>query len=332
MRITSEDLAHLIPVEDIPGVIESALVGSQLLPLMTRLPNMASKTAQMSVASALPVTFWQGTNIALKRLTKEKWEGKNLVANEIAVIIPIAINDLRDANIDILAKVKDAIKAQAGLLIDQTILNGEGGSLPTGFPEGLIKQATTKGYFINETSDRYADIDKAMKYVEKNGYRVTGLIGGVELDSMFRNLRDSTGQPIQNTQITSLPRVLLENGAWDPSKASLIAGALKECVWATRQDLEFTVLDQAVITDPDNPSVILYNLAQQDMIAIRATLRFAWQIPNPVNQINQVGGARLPLALVVPVASGLTEGVTLFLEPGAATTFEGSQLDRKSVV
>ena len=139
-----------------------------------------------------------------------------------------------------------------------------------------------------------------MKKVEESGYNVTGLIGGVGLKGKFRMLTDTTGQPIKGTEIDSLPKAFLDNGAWDKTKSILIAGDFSQAVYAIRQDVTYKVLTEAVIQDPSNGD-ILYNLAQDDMVALRVVMRLGWEIPNPVNALNETT-KRFPFANLKPKA------------------------------
>ena len=58
------------------------------------------------------------------------------------------------------------------------------------------------------------------------------------------------------------------------------------------QDLRYKLLDQAVITDDDG--AMIYNLPQQDMLALRVMARFAFATARP----DQPPGRRLPFALL----------------------------------
>jgi hypothetical protein len=65
-----------------------------------------------------------------------------------------------------------------------------------------------------------------------------------------------------------------------------------------RQDITFKILDQAVITDAGG--LVIYNLPQQDMVALRAVIRLGFALPNPINRVNQTAGTRLAFSALVP--------------------------------
>ena len=80
----------------------------------------------------------------------------------------------------------------------------------------------------------------------------------------------------------------------------LISGDWTQLVYAMRQDITYKVLDQAVIQDAAGN--IVYNLAQQDMVAMRCVMRLGWNVPNPINQIQPTEASRYPFALLLPAA------------------------------
>ena len=70
-------------------------------------------------------------------------------------------------------------------------------------------------------------------------------------------------------------------------------------IYAIRKDITWKILDQAIIQDPDTGE-ILYNLAQQDMVALRAVMRLAWQVPNPISRLKPDESERYPFAILGP--------------------------------
>ena len=56
------------------------------------------------------------------------------------------------------------------------------------------------------------------------------------------------------------------------------------------------MLDQAVIQDAAGNTI--YNLAQQDMIALRAVMRLGFALPNPINRLQPTEASRAPFAVL----------------------------------
>jgi HK97 family phage major capsid protein len=147
--------------------------------------------------------------------------------------------------------------------------------------------------------------------VENDGYLVNGAAGYITMKALLRACRDAvTGQPIfqgdpsqkMGYTVDGVPFLFSLNGGWDPTAALLIAGDWDQAVWSIRQDVTFKILDQAVLTDENYQ--ITHNLAQEDMIALRITFRFGWQLPNPVNRMEGDDTLRYPFGILVPGGSG----------------------------
>ena len=56
------------------------------------------------------------------------------------------------------------------------------------------------------------------------------------------------------------------------------------------------MLAESTLVDPATGTP-LYNLGQQDMVALRFTMRIGYQLPNPVNRVG--GASAYPFALIV---------------------------------
>ena len=68
----------------------------------------------------------------------------------------------------------------------------------------------------------------------------------------------------------------------------------RSLVYAFREEMELRLLREATLTDGTNT----YNLAQQDMIAFRFTMRLGIAVPNPVNRVNGTAATRYPFATI----------------------------------
>lgn len=300
-KIDRTDVDALIETQVANEIFEGVVRDSKALSMFKRLPNMTSDKTKLRILDSLPIAYFVDETVdnGRKNLTKMAWANKYINAAEIAVIVPIKENDLADADIDIWAQVRPRLVEAFGRKIDDAILNGVG--KPTDWRKGLIPSIVDAGANITETGHLYSDINDVMTKVEESGYNVTGLVGGVGLKGKFRMMTDTTGQPLNTTEIGSLNRTFLDNGTWDKTKATLIAGDFTQAVYAIRNDITYKVLTEAVIQDPSTGE-ILYNLAQDDMVALRVTMRLGWEIPNPVNAENETA-TRFPFAALVPEGS-----------------------------
>ena len=301
--ITKNDVSALIDEQVVGEIFEGAQKESKVLSMFRRLPNMSSDKTKLRVSDALPVAYFvdESTNNGRKNLTKAAWKNVFLTAEEIAVIVPIKENLLNDASVDLWAEIRPQLTSAIAKTIDAAVFKGEGA--PASWGEGIIPQIIAKGKTVTETGKLYEDINSVMVEVEESGYDVNALLGGVGLKGKFRMMVDNTGQPLNTTEIGSLRREYLDNGSWDKETATLIAGDFNQAVYAIRNDVDYKVLTEAVIQDPSDGS-ILYNLAQEDMVALRVTFRMGYAIPNPVNALDGTE-TRYPFAALVPEETSL---------------------------
>lgn len=300
--IVRNDVDALIETQVANEIFEGTIRQSKALSMFKRLPNATSDKTKLRVLDSLPVAYFvdETQNNGRKNITKMAWDKKFINIAELAVIVPIKENLLNDTSIDIWAQVKPRVEEAFAKKIDNAMFFGV--DKPTDWRAGLVPSITTVGAEVTETNNGlYSDINDAMVKVEESGYNVNGILGGTGLKGKFRMMLDTTGQPLNTTEIGSVRREFMDNGVWDKTKSTLIVGDFSQAVYAIRQDITYKVLTEAVIQDPSDGS-ILYNLAQDDMVALRVVMRLGWEIPNPVNAENETA-TRFPFASLKPQGS-----------------------------
>ena len=149
-----------------------------------------------------------------------------------------------------------------------------------------------------------------MSLVEASDYDANAVVANYAAKSAFRNMVDSTGQPLANTEIGSLAREFVSNGAWDSTLAKALVGDLKQIYYAIRQEITVDVLTEGTITNPSDATET-YNLGQQRMIAIMLTMRMGWEIPNPVSAYNEGNASAFPFAIIQATNSNTEPACTL---------------------
>lgn len=324
MQITRSNVEALFEPDLITEIIEGVVAQSAVLSRFRRLPNMSTNKTKMRVLDALPMAYWvdADTNNGRKKLTKMAWDNKYITAEELAVIVPIKEDLLADADYDLWGDIRPRIVEAIHKKIDDAVITGT--DKPKGFRTDLLTSILNAGANVPYTADQtlYSAVNDAMAKVEESGYNVTGVIGGVDVKSKFRMMLDTNGQPIAGTEIGDLVKnaVYVSTGAWDKSKSRLIVGDFTQAVYSIRQDVTYKLLDQAVIQDPATGD-ILYNLAQDDMVALRVVMRLGWEIPNPINALSPDEATRFPFASLDPqTASTLTtQTVTITVKDNQGT-------------
>ena len=325
--ITRSNAEALFEPQVMREIIEGVVKQSKAMQMFRRLPNMTTNKTKMRVLDALPMTYWVDADKdnGRKKLTKVAWDNKYITAEELAVIVPIKEDVLDDADYDIWADVRPRIVEAMGKAFDEAVFTGK--NKPKGFRADLLTSIRNAGATITPGAKKlYELINEAMVKVEESGYNPTGIVGGVDVKGKFRMMLDTSGQPIKGTEIDSLPKAYIDNGAWDKSLSQLIVGDMTQAVYSIRQDVTYKVLDQAVIQDPSTGD-ILYNLAQEDMVALRVVMRLGWEIPNPINALQPDESVRFPFASIDPAAAPTTYDVTVTVTSDDGTTgVEGAKV------
>lgn len=309
------DLSTLIPVPIQQQIIDSVAEQSAVLSLCRRLPNMSSGTEKMPVVSSLPTAYFvaepasanPGTTDT-KQTSKMTWTYKTITAEEIAVIIPIHENVLADSNYDIWGEIKPRLVEAFGIAIDAAQIVGT--NKPASWPTALLTAAGTAGNSVSIGAagvDFYDDINALMSAVELDGFEVNGFLAPVPTKGKLRGLRNAQGDLIFQPSLTvGTPDMLMgnrinysRNGSFSVSNCHLIGGDFSQLVYSIRQDFTVKLLTEATIIDPSDNS-IQYNLAQQDMVALRCVMRLGVQLPNPMNRLQEVEANRYPFAVIIP--------------------------------
>lgn len=306
--ISRDNAATLIKDEVSSEIIQGTIEQSAVLQRGRKLPNMSTSKTKMRVLDLLPIAYFvdgEGGS-AKKKLTTAAWADKYIYAEEIAVIIPVpeAVRD--DLDYDLWGEVKPLLVQAFGQKIDGAILFGE--EKPKTWRDDVVKTATSAGAVVQLGTDLYDSIlgeNGVVAKVEESGYFVNGHMGDITMRAKLRGLKDTTGQPIFKSDMQTgttytldgSPMTFPRNGAFDKSKALMISGDFSQLVFSIRQDLTFKIFDQGVIQDP-NTGDILFNLMQNDMVAMRAVMRLGWEIPNPINAMVKDKTKRCPFAIM----------------------------------
>lgn len=312
----------LIP-EDVSRDILKTIPEKSVVLEMFKHRTMSSAQQRMPMLASKPVAFWVNGDTGLKQTTSMSWTNKFLDAEEIATIVPIAEKLLDDVDYDIWAEIKPEIVEAMAIALDEAVLFGY--NKPASWPAAIVVAAIAAGNVVIQGAgvDVAADVNSVMATVEADGYDVTGFFIRNSMKAQFRGLRDTTNglifqaQPsasvskstwtgdIWGVKAVSNRAGLFENedaGTYGRASQSIkmIAGDFSQGVIGIRQDVTWKMLDQAVITDADGN--IVFNLPQQDMVALRCVARYGFQVPNPYNRMQATEANRYPFGVLRDVS------------------------------
>ena len=298
--LISEQVAN----EIIQGVAEQSTV----LRMGKKLPNMSKKKYRMPVLDMLPVAYWVNGDNGFKQTSKMAWKNKYIVAEELAVIIPIPEAVLDDADYDIWGEVKPRAIEALGKKIDGAVLfNTE---KPDSWRDGIVTGATAAGNIVTLAAedslyDKIMGEEGVIAKVEDAGFFASGHIAAINMRAKLRGLKNLNGDPLFKSDMQGSTNYALDgsamdfprNGAFDSAAALMISGDFDQLVYSIRQDVTYKVLTEATIVDPSTKEVI-YALAQQDMVALRVVMRLGWEVPNPINNLKEDEAERFPFAIL----------------------------------
>lgn len=330
--VSRESAEALIQEQIMKTVFQDAPKSSILMQLGRKLPNMTSKQTRVPVLSMLPMAYWVGGDTGMKQTSRQQWENVYITAGELAVIVPIPEAVLDDASFDIMGEVTPRVNEAIGMKFDEAAIFGV--DRPPEWQNDIITLARQAGNNVSGgiTFDTILAQDGMFGKVEEAGYIVDGVIAAMRARAALRGIKDDASRPIfmpsmqDRTQYTldGAPVYFPENGSFDPTVAQMVAGNWRQLVWAMRQDIETKILDQAVIQDPSTKE-IMYNLAQQDMIALRVTFRAGFAVPNPATRLNE-HRTLVPFAYIEPGTPATTYAAT-FTVKDSSGNIEGAQID-----
>ena len=298
--ISRSDASALIPEDVAADVIKRLPLASAAIALFRHVA-MSRAQQRMPVMAALPVAYFVNGDTGLKQTSEAGWGNQYLNVEEIACIVPVPEAVLDDAAFDIWGETRPFMAEAVGRALDAAIFFGV--NKPATWPADIVSAATTSGNVVTEGTATpeeggvTGDISALFSTVEDDGYDVNGLIAARKFKGLLRQARATTGEQLADSagssgidaapgtlygvDVTYPLRGLWPTGAGTPE---MIGGDFTQGILGIRQDMTWKVLDQAVLND--DTGKVIYNLPQQDMIALRVVARFAFQVaatPTPEN-------------------------------------------------
>ena len=335
-----QDAEALIREQVVSTIFQDAPKQSVFMGMARKLPNMTSKQTRIRVLDFLPTAYWVNGDTGMKQTTRQAWDNVYLTAGELAVIVPIPEAVLDDAEFDIMGEITPRVNEAIGQCVDSAIIFGY--NRPAEWQSDIITLARQAGNNVADAGDK--DLyDKLLgengvfSKVEEDGYMVSGCLSALGMRAKLRGLRAADGALIFKSDMQGSTQYALDgapmyfptNGSYDKNIAQLVAGDFKQAVYAIRQDITVKILDQGVIQDPVSKEIV-YNLAQQDMIALRVVFRMGWALPNAATRLDE-NRTGCPFAYLEPVTPYTAQKVIFTVKDGSGEDAEPVEKARVDV-
>ena len=252
-----DNLQGFVPKPIAASIIADIVRGSSVMRLSTVQP-MTSETQKFPVMTAGPGAYWVG---------------------ETERIVPCSREKLEDTTINVFGVVRPYIAEAFYKAIDSACLFGTNSP----FAKNIFGVASAAGNVIAEETNPKLDLDisDVMALVENGGLDVNGFVAGYDLKNSLRKLRDGNGNQlyvtgVDSSTLYSQPIEFSRNGAWDKTKARAIAGDWKYSIIGIRDQIQYETLREATLQSVTMSDGKPLSLAENDMVAIKATMRLGF--------------------------------------------------------
>ncbi|WP_252237882.1 phage major capsid protein [Clostridium sp. VAP51] len=264
-----DNLTGTVPVEIATEVIKNIINQASILKVCKH-ESMTSDTKTLPQLTDSGSASWvkEGEMIGT---AIPKFAYPQLKACKLAVIVPVTNEKNNDSVINVMEEIKQAMADAFARSIDQAMIFG----IDSPFDTNLITAIGTQKVVATDRLD--SDLSNAMGFVEDNKYNCNNILMGTSQKKVLRALSNDSKYKgaITLTGAYETPIEFVRN--FDDTKALAITGDFSKAIIGTRESIDYKVLDQATIKSGDTE----INLAQQDMIAIKATMRLGFVVVDP---------------------------------------------------
>lgn len=202
-----------------------------------------------------------------------------LVAEKLAVIVPLEDQLIEDADTDLAAVIREDVTGAFTEMLDRTYMGYEPTSPFADSVSGNVPAANIIPFGTGR--DLAADWSLAISAVEMNGFEVTGAIAHPRIKHYLRNLRDDNGQPIYAETLvngirtytvwgipTCFTRQVAQTGS--PLATEVLFAYWPYVFIGDRVGLQISKSNEATLTQGTESPI---NLWEQDMTAFRFVTR-----------------------------------------------------------
>lgn len=280
-KTLSAQLTGFIPSSVANEIIADVTRGSAVMGLSKVVP-MTTPTETVPVLASGVGAYWvgEGEKITASAAT---WIYPQIVAKKLGVIIPVSSEALNDSTADVFARYRSEIAKAFATALDAAALFGT--ATPFGAGNSIHEKIVASGneFIIESVAGQKlgGDLSDVMALVEADGFDVNGFAGPIAMKNRLRKAKDDAGNQIFKditqdapAEVYGAPLAYVRNGAWNAAKSHLIAGNFDYSLVGMLQDIEYKIGVEGTV----GTGATAINLFEQDMVALRATMRVGFLV------------------------------------------------------
>lgn len=268
-----DNLSGAVPTEIAQAVIKNVINQASILRVCKHEPMTSDKKVLPKLTDSGSAS-WVGEGEAIQT-TLPKFEYPQLKTCKLAVIVPVTREKIEDTIVNVMSEVQQAMADAFSKAIDEAMIFG----VNSPFDTNLIAAIGTQK--VTATSSLDDDLSNAMGIVEDNKYNCSNILMGTSQKKILRKLSNDNNYKgaISLTNAYDTPIEYVRN--WDNAKSLAITGDFSKAVVGTRDGMAYEILKEATIVSGTGETAETINLAQRDMIAIKATIRLGFLVAEP---------------------------------------------------
>lgn len=258
------------------GILTEVKTGSALMQLGKAVP-MTKPIEEFTYMTGVGA-YWVSEAERIKT-SKPTFVKAEMRAHKLGVIIPTTKENLRYSISNFFELMQPEIAEAFYKKIDQAGFNGE--DSPWAF--SVTSSAEEAGNVVDETGNVYADINDAIGLIEDEDIDPNGLATSRSRRKDYRATLDTIGRPIFNevtqnnvNNILGLPIAYTAKGTLADVKE--IVADWDAVRYGILQGIEYEILDQATLTTVEDEEGNPLNLAERDMVALKATMSIGFMV------------------------------------------------------
>lgn len=272
-----DNLTGFVPTEESKKIMKDITRGSSVLRL-SKVEEMKSDTKKFTIMTDGPGAYWVGETERIKTSTAT-WIFPEMKAKKLAVIVPTTKEKLNDTTIDVFGEMRPQIAEAFYKAIDAACLFGTNSP----FAKSVVSVADgiDNEIVLGTAASLDLDVSDLMALIEDAGLEANGFTAHYGIKNRLRKLRDGEGNQLyvdglNQKELYNNPIEFSRNGAWDKTAAEIIAGNWDYSLVGIRAGIQYEILKEATLQSVTMADGKPLSLAENDMIAIKATMRLGF--------------------------------------------------------